>query len=98
MEVLEPEALRDGVKAEARRLARTYGWEVHRAEGGEATREEHRFFDDAVFSSQQVGASQFQAFVFFQIHSFYVLFFYGDFFVHFLRGAFVERVFASKAD
>lgn len=45
-EVLEPEVLRDELKAEARRLARMYGWEVHRANPNGQTNDEHRFFDD----------------------------------------------------
>jgi len=44
-EVLKPPELRDRMVGEARRLARTYGWTVHRARE-RAGEEEHRFFDD----------------------------------------------------
>ena len=45
VEVVEPEGLREWMAGEARRLARMYGWDVHRIAQGEA-KEEHRFFDD----------------------------------------------------
>jgi CRISPR-associated endonuclease/helicase Cas3 len=45
VEVLEPRELRDQLTGEVRRLARVYGWEVHRA-GLETDNDEHRFFDD----------------------------------------------------
>lgn len=48
-EVLAPEELRDMMIGEARRLARVYGWAVHR-EGksarGKGVHEEHHFFND----------------------------------------------------
>lgn len=48
VEVVEPESLRNQLAAEARRLARQYGWEVHRIPSGESREigDEHRFFDD----------------------------------------------------
>lgn len=45
-EVLGPEGLRLELRAEARRLARIYDWEVHRIGQHNATEDEHRFFDD----------------------------------------------------
>jgi CRISPR-associated endonuclease/helicase Cas3 len=45
VEVLAPEGLRERMAAEARRLARQYGWEVHR-DSGTDEQDEHRFFDD----------------------------------------------------
>lgn len=46
VEVLEPEGLRQRMAAEMRRAAKTYGWEVHRADPDDSTGEDHRFFDD----------------------------------------------------
>ena len=47
-EVLEPPELRDQMAGQARRLARMYGWEVHREHGvaRDGDQKEHRFFDD----------------------------------------------------
>lgn len=44
-EVLEPLELRETMMGEARRLARTYGWNVHRS-GGNDSGSSHEFFDD----------------------------------------------------
>jgi hypothetical protein len=62
VEVLAPPALRDRLRGEARRLARTYGWDVYRREptgdvpgdaSGDApddgpgeAQDEHQFFSD----------------------------------------------------
>jgi len=46
VEVVEPPSLRERMMGEARRLARVYGWEVHRNVSGNATNDPHRFFDD----------------------------------------------------
>lgn len=43
VEVVEPMEMREMLSAEARRLARTYGWEVHRGADDDT---EHAFFDD----------------------------------------------------
>jgi CRISPR-associated endonuclease/helicase Cas3 len=45
-EVLEPLELREHIAGEARRLAKVYGWEIHRADQGNSAKKEHRFFDD----------------------------------------------------
>lgn len=45
VEVLEPKELREWMMGEARRLAKLYGWQAHRAAGSDAD-EKHRFFDD----------------------------------------------------
>lgn len=48
-EVLEPPDLRERMAGEARRLARVYGWQVHREQGsisGDGDEKQHRFFDD----------------------------------------------------
>jgi predicted DNA-binding transcriptional regulator YafY len=47
VEVLAPEGVRAELAGEARRMARNYGWDVHRARSDtETTDEAHRFFDD----------------------------------------------------
>jgi len=46
VEVLEPPELRERTMGEARRLARAYGWKVHRGGDGDSEEEEHRLFDD----------------------------------------------------
>jgi len=46
VEVLEPEDLRERMMGEARRLARVYGWEVHRSGPDRAANDEYHFFDD----------------------------------------------------
>jgi predicted DNA-binding transcriptional regulator YafY len=46
VEVLAPEALRKELTAQARQLARRYGWEVHRPRPEDATDRDHQFFDD----------------------------------------------------
>jgi len=46
VEVVGPEGLRERMAGEARRLAKVYGWEAHRAEQGESTPDEHQFFSD----------------------------------------------------
>jgi len=43
--VLAPEEVRTHLAGEARRLAQTYGWEVHRTVDGPGD-DKHRFFDD----------------------------------------------------
>jgi CRISPR-associated endonuclease/helicase Cas3 len=43
VEVLAPEELRMQMTGEARRIAKAYGWEVHR---GDQTPDEHQFFSD----------------------------------------------------
>ncbi len=45
VEVVEPKELREQIRAEARRLARLYNWEVHR-QMDSSEEEKHRFFDD----------------------------------------------------
>ncbi|MBN1813833.1 MAG: WYL domain-containing protein, partial [Anaerolineae bacterium] len=45
VEVVGPEAVREQMRGEARRLAATYGWEVHRGVEDQTCRE-HQFFDD----------------------------------------------------
>jgi len=45
-EVLAPLELRERMMGEARRLARVYGWTVHRTEQSDGDQGEHRFFDD----------------------------------------------------
>lgn len=46
VEVLAPAELREELIGEARRLARMYGWEVHRSARDDASENAHRFFDD----------------------------------------------------
>lgn len=46
VEVLAPEELRDRLAGEARRLAKAYGWEVHRTAGDESSQDDHQFFED----------------------------------------------------
>ena len=46
VEVVEPGELRDRMVGEARRLAKVYGWEVHRTGQEESTPDEHQFFSD----------------------------------------------------
>ena len=46
VEVLAPEELRGQMVGEARRVAQSYGWDVHRGEQGDGTDAEHQFFDD----------------------------------------------------
>lgn len=46
VEVLAPEELREMMMGEARRIAKVYGWEVHRAAQRYDSDEKHRFFDD----------------------------------------------------
>ena len=46
VEVLAPAELQKRIAGEARRLAKTYGWEVHRADSVASSDEDHRFFDD----------------------------------------------------
>jgi CRISPR-associated endonuclease/helicase Cas3 len=46
VEVLAPEELRDQVAEEARRLARTYGWEIHRGDQETPAEDDHQFFRD----------------------------------------------------
>jgi CRISPR-associated endonuclease/helicase Cas3 len=46
VEVLEPKELRETLRGEVRRLARTYEWEVYRANQRDAASDEHHFFDN----------------------------------------------------
>jgi len=46
VEVVEPKELRERMTGEARRLARMYGWEIHRNISRNAANDPHRFFDD----------------------------------------------------
>jgi CRISPR-associated endonuclease/helicase Cas3 len=46
VEVVGPAELRDRMVGEARRLARAYGWEVHRGDRDASAEDEHRLFDD----------------------------------------------------
>ncbi|MEA3376561.1 MAG: WYL domain-containing protein [Chloroflexota bacterium] len=46
VEVVAPGELRREMASEARRVAKTYGWEVHRGGPGDSEADEHRFFDD----------------------------------------------------
>ena len=46
VEVLEPRKLRDRMMGEARRLAKTYGWEVHRNGRDNSAEDDHQFFSD----------------------------------------------------
>ena len=46
VEVVGPEELRERMAGEARRLAKVYGWEAHRAGQEESTPDEHQFFSD----------------------------------------------------
>jgi CRISPR-associated endonuclease/helicase Cas3 len=46
VEVLAPEEVRDSIGAEARRLARIYGWEIHRPDQEKSASDEHQFFSD----------------------------------------------------
>jgi hypothetical protein len=46
VEVVEPSDLRERMAGEARRLAKIYGWEAHRAGQEESTPDEHQFFSD----------------------------------------------------
>jgi len=46
VEVLAPEELRAQMTGEARRLAKSYGWDVHRTEQDDAADDDHQFFDD----------------------------------------------------
>ncbi len=46
VEVIEPKELREWMMGETRRLARVYGWEVHRSSPGDRGTNEHQFFDD----------------------------------------------------
>jgi predicted DNA-binding transcriptional regulator YafY len=46
VEVLGPDDLRGQMTGEARRLAKSYGWDVHRAEQDDAADDDHQFFDD----------------------------------------------------
>jgi CRISPR-associated endonuclease/helicase Cas3 len=46
VEVAGPEELRNRMRAETRRLARAYGWEVHRHGQGESATDDHQFFGD----------------------------------------------------
>ncbi|HDQ71118.1 MAG TPA: WYL domain-containing protein [Chloroflexi bacterium] len=44
--ILEPEELRQQMAGEARRLAKAYGWALHRGEQETSTTDEHQFFSD----------------------------------------------------
>jgi CRISPR-associated endonuclease/helicase Cas3 len=46
VEVLAPDELRDWMRAETRRLAKAYGWEVHRSRDSDCSERRHQFFDD----------------------------------------------------
>lgn len=46
VEVLAPEQLREKMREEARRLAQTYGWDVHHPTPADQVDQEHRFFDE----------------------------------------------------
>jgi len=46
VEVVAPEALRERMAGEARRLAKVYGWDVHRTGQEESAPDEHQFFSD----------------------------------------------------
>lgn len=46
VEVLAPEELREQLAGEARRLAKVYGWDVHRNEPETSDTDEHQFFSD----------------------------------------------------
>jgi len=46
VEVLAPKELRDRMTGESRRLARRYGWQVHRGGRDNSAEDEHQFFDD----------------------------------------------------
>jgi len=46
VEVVGPGELRERMAGEARRLAKVYGWEAHRAGQEESTPDEHQFFSD----------------------------------------------------
>jgi CRISPR-associated endonuclease/helicase Cas3 len=44
--VIAPEEIRDRLAGEARRMARSYGWEVHRFDGEDTGPDDHQFFRD----------------------------------------------------
>jgi CRISPR-associated endonuclease/helicase Cas3 len=46
VQILAPHELRDRMRGEARRLAKTYGWEVHRSSRDQSAEDDHRFFND----------------------------------------------------
>jgi CRISPR-associated endonuclease/helicase Cas3 len=46
VEVLEPEGVRERMAGEARRLARVYGWQVHRDDQDASMPDDHQFFRD----------------------------------------------------
>jgi CRISPR-associated endonuclease/helicase Cas3 len=46
VEVLAPKKLRTQLTGEARRLAKAYGWEIHRSTDDESPQDDHQFFED----------------------------------------------------
>jgi CRISPR-associated endonuclease/helicase Cas3 len=44
--VIAPDEIRDRIAGEARRMARSYGWEVHRCEENALAPDDHQFFRD----------------------------------------------------
>jgi CRISPR-associated endonuclease/helicase Cas3 len=46
VEVVGPEELREKMLAESRRMAKVYGWDIHRHSEESLTQDDHQFFQD----------------------------------------------------